>query len=270
MTESSNVNELVSSCNKEEWEELYLEHARGERNDLLPFPSPEVQRITNARKGEDTAKHAISILDCVLSCVQDIRPIHRNMTILDFGCGWGRITRLLPFFFDLEGISGSDANKELIDSANEKTPFIKHFHNESLKPLPFATSTFDIIFANSVFSHLSKKACLFYLDELYRIMKTKGVLVFSVLQEEHMNRFYNSPNQKKWIEGVMGSYSKASSMLDRDGFSWGDTKRWPEYGIAVMTDEWIKKALDETSLNYVFAKKGNHPDTQDYKVCTKT
>lgn len=267
--EPLNLNKLAEGMSESEWRDMYIEHAKGERNDILPFPSDDIQVITNNHKGEATGRGALAILDCVLSCVRETTTITKSMKILDYGCGWGRVTRLLPYYFNAESITGVDVNKRLIDDANKLVPEIEHVKIKSMARLPFKDGSYDIIFANSVFSHLSKKACLFTLEELSRLLSKDGVLIVSILELAEMNKFYGNETQRKWISKILGEESYAKEQLDREGFIWGDTKRWHEYGITIMTDDWIAKTLQNLDMNYRSTKRTVKKGSQNYKVAIK-
>lgn len=273
MKQITDVKRMISGLTESQWKNLYLEHARGGRADIIPFPKEEIQVITNGQKAEITAKGAISILDCVMSCISEVftpSPSIKEMHILDYGCGWGRMTRLLPFYFDIERITGVDVDERLINSANELLPFMNHKKIKSMEALPFEEASFDIVFANSVFSHLSEKSALFTLAELSRILRKGGILIISILEQSNMANFYsNNKKQRDWITKILGQQEEAISKLQKEGFVWGDTRRWHEYGIAIISDNWIAKCFEATGIQYRGTKRGTHKGTQNYKFGVK-
>jgi|SRR6056297_614701 len=269
MKNVADIRKTLAEIDETQWKEIYLQHARGERADMVPFPPEEIQVITNGQKGEVTAKGAISILECVLQCIRDVFPppaSTQGMRVLDYGCGWGRMTRLLPFYFDLEGVAGVDVDERLIKSANKLLPFMTHQKIASMEGLPFEDASFDIVFANSVFSHLSKRSALFTLAELSRILSDGGMLIVSVLEEDDLKKFYSNESQREWITKILGPQEDAISTLRKDGFVWGDTGRWHEYGIAVMNDGWIARQFEASGLEYRGTRRGAHRGTQNYKI----
>ncbi|GEM_PF-885390 len=271
MIKQTKLDRVVQSFSEDEWRELYLAHARGERTDLIPFPDDSVQIVTNSQKGEGTAHGALSILDCVLSCIREARPddMTRSLSVLDYGCGWGRMTRLLPYYFDSSRIVGVDVDGDLVESANTLLPGIRHQQITSMQTLPFEDGAFDVVFANSVFSHLSEKSARFTLRELARVLGPRGVLVISTLERSNMDQFYASDRKGKWIEGVLGPHDEAASQLDEAGFIWGDTGRWHEYGIAITTDAWITTRFQELDLDLLGTKYGQHQESHNYKFGVK-
>jgi len=272
MIKITDIQRMIAGFTEAQWRELYLEHARGERTDIVPFPSEEVQVITNGQKGEITAKGAISILDCIMSCINEVvTPFSsiKEMHVLDYGCGWGRMTRLLPFYFKMDRITGVDVDERLINSANELLPFINHRKITSMEALPFENDSFDIVFANSVFSHLSEKSALFTLAELSRIIQKGGVLIISTLELSNMVNFYSNEQQRDWITKILGQQKEATSKLKKEDFIWGDTGRWHEYGIAIINDNWIAKSFEAVGIQYRDTNRGEHRGTQNYKFGVK-
>ena len=260
MKQAEVIKQTIAGLNESQWKELYLEHASGLSADIVPFPAEDIQVITNGQKGEFTGQGAIAILDCVMSFINDTySPASiKNMRVLDYGCGWGRMTRLLPFYFDIDKIVGVDVDERLINSANELLPFLQHKKIESMEPLPFEDASFDIIFANSVFTHLSEKSALFALAELSRILGRNGLIIISVLEKNNMDSFYKNREQRDWITKILGKKEDAESKLQDEGFLWGCNNRWHEYGIAIIKDNWIIRHFEEIGIKFLGTKQSAH------------
>lgn len=263
------LEQRVAGLSESAWHALYLAHARGERRDILPFPDAQTQRITNNRQGEANALDAIDILSCMLRGAGEASALRRDMQVLDYGCGWGRMTRLLPFYFRSDNISGVDVDARLIGSARKLLPFLRHEVIASMQALAFADEHFDLILANSVFSHLSARCCVFSLGELARVLKPGGVLVISVLHARGIRRLYARHATRAWITGLLGEPGAALAQLERDGFIWRDTRRWDHYGIAAMTPGWIERRFAEAGLIGLATRRRECSDTHSYKVGRK-
>ena len=255
---------------EQEWFDLYIDHALGKRSDVIPFPGENLQCLTNSKKGLDTAKGAIEIWRTIKEGAESVKPIDREWKVLDYGCGWGRMTRLLPFYFEPKNIFGVDVVEEFVQSANQLMPSIVHKTIKSMQPIPFQAESFDLIFANSVFSHLSEKSARYTVEELVRILKPGGVIVLSVLEQPELEKFYKTEEQKKWITGILGNLDDAVERLNTgSGFIWGDTKRWDNYGITVMRSEWMENLYHENGLLYKGSFRSALPGSQNYKVGLK-
>jgi hypothetical protein len=101
------------------------------------------------------------------------------------------------------------------------------------------------------------------------VLKKGGVLVISTLEQNNMCGFYSDRELRTWITGILGEQAQASARLQRDGFIWGDTGRWHEYGIAIMTDDWIAKRFEAAGIHYRGTKRAAHSKSQHYKYGVK-
>lgn len=124
------------------------------------------------------------------------KPINQYSEILDFGCGCGRITRHLKDLTN-SSITGSDINHTPILWAQKNLKFARFITNGISDSLPFENDSFDLVFAVSVFTHLSERLQKHWMGELTRILKPGGALLITVkgenwkvdLGEEQMNSF---------------------------------------------------------------------------------
>ena len=124
------------------------------------------------------------------------KPINDFSEILDFGCGCGRITRHWRELTK-SNITGSDINPKLIRWAQKNLSFADFITNGISDVLPFDNDSFDLIYAVSVFTHLSEKLQKHWMGELTRILKPGGALLITVkgenwkveLDEDQQNSF---------------------------------------------------------------------------------
>ena len=104
---------------------------------------------------------ALSIREAVPASLESMS------SILDFGCGCGRVFRQWK---DLPAeIHGSDSNATLVAWCWENLPF-GHFQvNGPDPPLPYADDSFDLVYALSVLTHLPVETQRRWLEELARV-----------------------------------------------------------------------------------------------------
>ncbi|MDG2189580.1 MAG: class I SAM-dependent methyltransferase [Paracoccaceae bacterium] len=246
-------------------EQEYLKASKSEKSNVFEFPSEDIQVVTNNLKGESTAFSGLAIFKTLQDTLDKYELKHRPK-ILDYGCGWGRITRLMATLSDDENIHGVDVDGRLISSANECASTIQFSEIESMGTLPFDNDSLDLLFANSVFSHLSEVSAIATLGELTRILAPDGLLIISVLEQVEMQKFYSNVKQKDWIEKVLGGQEEAEQSLLQNNFVWGDTKRWDNYGIAIMNDTWLSDTLSSLGAELVGAYRTSEAGSQNYKV----
>ncbi len=107
--------------------------------------------------------------------------------VLDFGCGCGRVSRHWAGYAGLE-IHGSDHDAELVAWVDEHLPFVAGNVNDLAPPLPYADGHFGLVYAISVFTHLTKDLGEAWMRELHRVIRPGGLLLFSVLAERNLDR----------------------------------------------------------------------------------
>jgi ubiquinone/menaquinone biosynthesis C-methylase UbiE len=101
----------------------------------------------------------------------------KNVKILDWGCGPGRIIRHMPELIDDSAdIYGTDYNFKSISWCQKNLTGISFNHNSIEAKLPYKNDYFNIIYGISIFTHLSEEMHYKWFDELYRVLKPGGIL----------------------------------------------------------------------------------------------
>ena len=106
--------------------------------------------------------------------------------LLDWGCGCGRILRHWSGLTDTR-VCGCDINPKMVDWCNTNLPFAEVVRNELSPPLPFADSSFGLVYALSVLTHLSEELQHLWVAECRRVLRPGGYLVFSTLGEHYLS-----------------------------------------------------------------------------------
>lgn len=104
-------------------------------------------------------------------------------TILDFGCGCGRVARHWPPVTNA-AVTGVDYNPVLVAWCQRNLPFGTFAVNDLAPPLALADASFDLVYALSVFTHLPEPLQDVWLDELARVLRPGGHLLLT-LHGEH-------------------------------------------------------------------------------------
>lgn len=145
---------------------------------ILPsMPEERLQLQFTGISGYETLEQAFSFYRLLkTSIVKQGLTIKSNSKILDFGCGWGRITRFFLKDLPESNIYGIDCDEYII-KVSQNSNFNCNFEtNDIYPPTNFKDDTFDLIFSYSVFSHLSEDAHRKWLIEFRRILKPGGIL----------------------------------------------------------------------------------------------
>ncbi|MFO1112742.1 MAG: class I SAM-dependent methyltransferase, partial [Rhodospirillales bacterium] len=108
--------------------------------------------------------------------------LRNDMALIDLGCGSGRLATALG----QDGLAidylGVDIVQALLDYAKARTPSNYRFVLHRRLDLPADAETADIICAFSVFTHLLHTESFLYLQDIHRVLKPNGTLVFSFLE----------------------------------------------------------------------------------------
>lgn len=100
--------------------------------------------------------------------------------VLDFGCGWGRLTRLLARDVEPGSLFGCDPVPAILDVCRRtRVPAELARCDFVPRQLPF-DQPFDLAYAFSVFTHLSEPAHEASLDALHQGLTPGGLLVVTI------------------------------------------------------------------------------------------
>src|SRR5436189_136180 len=104
--------------------------------------------------------------------------------LLDWGCGCGRVLRQ---WADLAAtrVVGCDIDPRMIEWCERNLPFVDVAVTGMSPPLPYGGDTFDLIYAFSVFTHLSQPLQHDWVAECRRVLRPGGYLLISTLGEHY-------------------------------------------------------------------------------------
>jgi SAM-dependent methyltransferase len=153
------------------------------------FPSmasDEVQDKFTGSHGEDLLRQSVAFVKSMISGYTEISGERmRDASILDYGCGWGRIVRLLYKLAPVDNIYAMDPWDESLELCRQHR-LAGHLALSDWVPtsLPF-DRMFELIFAFSVFTHLSENTCRVVLSTLRRHIAPGGVLLITIRPKEY-------------------------------------------------------------------------------------
>jgi SAM-dependent methyltransferase len=113
-------------------------------------------------------------------------PLDSLESVLDFGCGCGRVTRYWHAFGG--SVAGSDLNGAAIDWCRSNLQFARFAQNALSPPLAFEPESFDLVYALSVFTHLTADLQLAWRDEMLRVLRPGGLLLLTTHGESYLPR----------------------------------------------------------------------------------
>jgi SAM-dependent methyltransferase len=122
-----------------------------------------------------------------------------DATLLDIGCGCGRTARVLINNRWVTRYVGFDVVPDSIKWCNNFIKPTEHcavefhwadLHSNEYNPqgaikasefrFPVETKTVDVVFASSLFTHLLEPDCIHYINEVGRVLTSRGVAILSI------------------------------------------------------------------------------------------
>ena len=101
-------------------------------------------------------------------------------TVLDWGCGCGRLIELFKHLTKNKELYGCDIDAEAIDWCKNNLANIKFNTIPLIPPTEYPDNFFDLVIGNSVFTHLTRDVQFLWLEELNRITAKDGLLLATV------------------------------------------------------------------------------------------
>ena len=128
------------------------------------------------------------------------RPIEHT-SILDWGCGPGRIVRHLPKLLPAANeICATDFNRDTISWCKKNISRVNFYHNDLYPPTSLPQEKFDFIYGISVITHMSAENQQLWLKELHRLLVPGGILLLSTQGDAFISKL-NTSEQAQYRSG---------------------------------------------------------------------
>jgi 2-polyprenyl-3-methyl-5-hydroxy-6-metoxy-1,4-benzoquinol methylase len=214
---------------------------------LLPrMASAEVQQHWTGASGEHLMRISVEFMRSVDTACREYFGHGIEGKVLDYGCGWGRLLRLLLAYVEPERIYGADPMEASLDLCREyQCPGQLALCANIPTALPFA-ETFDLIYAFSVFTHLSEMTADAVLGALRGSISSNGMLVITIRPSDYWavhtawHGDYSPQNLRERHETNGFAFIPHAHQPSSEGITYGDTsmtldfirRRWPQWKIA--------------------------------------
>ncbi len=177
--------------------EAYLHQHPG-----VPLPEDYVLYETyqlNYRKFIEDGKLAASeIISWTNPYIQTTEP-----RILDWGCGAGRITRHLAALKPNASIYGCDTSESMIEWNKISDSTTTYSTIDHFTPVLYAPGFFNLVFGFSVLTHIDASQQKEWLEELYRILDTNGILLITTQGNLYFQKLLPAEKKKLAKKGMV-------------------------------------------------------------------
>jgi ubiquinone/menaquinone biosynthesis C-methylase UbiE len=152
-------------------------------------------------------------------------------SILDFGCGSGRLTEFMAPNF--KKVYGVDISRTMINEAQERLHDLMNIHLAEIDGvhIPLADCSIDVVFSYLVFQHIKTRAMVEdAFSEIFRVLKPNGL--FKVLMRSDKQK-----DMKRWWSGVEYSPEAIAVVYEAIGFKGVKSEPVDKYAYWL----WLKK-----------------------------
>lgn len=205
---------------------------------LPSMASDEVQRNWTGSSGPALLQQSVDFVPAVERGCQQYLGHGIGGRVLDYGCGWGRLLRLLLWHVDPQQLYGVDAWDTSLELCRQHR-CLGHLARceEVPQQLPFSDN-FDLVYAFSIFTHLSARTADAVLRTLHGRVASNGLLVITIRPPGYWDV------HEGWYEGY--TRELLLERHHRDGFAFMPHHRDPingdiPYGDTSMTVEYIEQ-----------------------------
>jgi SAM-dependent methyltransferase len=196
-----------------------------------------------------------NILAACLTARLNTTPASAVNRVLDFGCGYGRITRVLRAIFPEAEIVASDLTEPAVDFCCEAFNCTPHYSKAAVDHLEIE-GKFDVIFLGSVITHLSedrtRKLLSFLIEKLHEggllVASSVGCTAFRLmlqrLNDKQSGTDYSLPSDRvmRWLEAAFTT-----------GYGYQDYPGYEAYGISCIEPQWFHRfiaGIEETRVTH--------------------
>jgi cyclopropane fatty-acyl-phospholipid synthase-like methyltransferase len=161
------------------------------------------------------------------------RSLSDCRSILDFGCGDGRLLAHLVRLAPAASICGVDVLPAAVARCRRRFPRCRFEVGPVTPPLRLDGDGFDLILSYSVFTHLSEANHKAWLEELAGLLRPGGVMAHTIHSMTAIERMrWSSPaNLEKYaLPLTIPEYHYAISDPGR-----------PEYGVTIIRREYVER-----------------------------
>lgn len=157
---------------------------------ILPgMPEERVQLQSNGISGDHALRDAWVFYRLMKQLYeQHAGKLSDANAIVDFGVGWARMIRFFLRDVEPQKLWGIDHYDKVIEVSKQACKWGNFKLIAPVPPTDFADASVDLVYAYSVFSHLSEEAHLKWVAEFGRILRPGGMLIATTWSPDFLIR----------------------------------------------------------------------------------
>jgi SAM-dependent methyltransferase len=168
-------------------------------------------------------------------------------SILDFGCGHGRVLRTLKAAFPEAALTACDINRDGVDFCARTFGATPVYSSAEPAQIPI-DDRFDLIFCNSFFTHVDLDGWNRFLPYLESLLAKDGLFVFTTAGRRAVTKLRDQP--ERWMLRWMLREDVRTGFLEdfgREGFAHRDSPNSPGWGYTAAAASWVCGRIQDTT-----------------------
>ena len=211
------------------------------RRYVSPFPPRDLmQNVSGLVSESDFASHGTDFF-LALSAVSP-KPLSAYRSILDFGCGCGRLARM--FKGHPARVCGCDIDHRHVNWVRDNLKFVEAKLSSVNPPIPYADNEFEAVISISIFTHLTEYSQDLFLAELARVTQPGGYLFLTVHGERALHRALTEPAIRNMLSMDEDRFQRALQAFKQG-----------KHGFVLQEGHLTTSGSDKRSLTNLFTKK---------------
>lgn len=196
---------------------------------VAPFPPAELMsNVSGLRSERDFAAHGAHFYAALTKAAS--RKLTEFGTVLDFGCGVGRLMRLLKGHPGR--LHGCDIDPRHVAWISSNLAFCETRLSRVSPPLPYSDAMFDAVISISVFSHLNELSQHEFLADLARVTRRGATLMLTIHGDAALRRARSESQIFDMISVPQEAFDSAVEAYERGRYAFilqqGHLTRNPE------------------------------------------
>jgi SAM-dependent methyltransferase len=185
--------------------------------------------------------------------------------VLDFGCGHGRVMRMLKAAFPEARLTACDLDPDAVDYCASQFGATPVHSSEDIGAIEL-DGEFDLIWAGSLFTHVDSGPWQEFLSLFDSLLAPGGVLVFSAHGRRSAEMIRTGTTyglDSTALQGLVADY-------ERSGFAYRNYAHSDSYGISLSAPPWVvSQIVSHPALRLLMLKEAGWADHQDVVGCMR-
>ena len=204
---------------------------------LPSMPSDLVQRQWTGSDGTVLLETSLAFMAHAVAAAGGPSQL-RGKRVLDFGIGWGRLAKLWLKYLPPDQLKGCDAwDKSLYLARECGIRNEMQLSDALLRTTPYPAKSFDLVYAFSIFTHLSERSFTGCLRGIRDMLVTGGRVVFTVRPRDFWTLRPDLPQQ--------------AELLQSTGFVFVPSQGLEDFGDTTLSTAWLRDTLQLAGLQLV-------------------